>query len=106
MRRGFLPKKTLTALVGANTSTGGAHLLDADQDVECRRVERGSPVRLDFPHRRETSLDQRIRERQHTKDVDQSGDTLVALAVVGVDLCPDARGLLPLHVGRDELLQL
>ena len=40
------------------------------------------------------------------KDVDESRDALVVLAVVGVDLCPDATWLLPIQVSRDELLQL
>ena len=66
-------KEDIDSLGRSEHINWGAHLLDADQDVECRRVERGSPVRLDFPHRRETSLDQRIREWQYTKDDDQSG---------------------------------
>ena len=96
MRRGYLPKNTSTALVGTNTSTDGPIFLIL---VKCRRVKRRSPVRLDLPHRREASLDQGIGEGHHVKDIDQSRDALVALAVVGVDLCPDAGWLLPLQVG-------
>ena len=39
-------------------------------------------------------------------DVAESRDALVVLAVVGVDLCPDATWLLPIQVSRDELLQV